>query len=92
MSKIIDELWRGNIDPSTKCRELTGESKELMGYIARHHDDLRTTLTDDQKTILEKLDDCCVELTEINERRIFSYAFRLGARLAMEMGGETLDV
>lgn len=56
-----------------------------MEYIARHHHDLQSTLTDDQKKILEKFDDCCVELTAITKRKIFSFAFRLGAKLAMEI-------
>ena len=56
-----------------------------MGYVATHHDTLRATLTDAQKEILEKLDDCSVELTEINEREIFTYAFRLGAKMMMEI-------
>ena len=57
----------------------------IMGYIADHHDNLLATLTDKQKEILEKFDDCYAELTDINEREIFVYAFRLGARIAIEV-------
>ena len=56
-----------------------------MGYIADHHDALLKELTDKQKEILEKFDDCYNELTDINEREIFVYAFRLGARIAIEV-------
>lgn len=59
--------------------------KKLMGYIADHHDALLGMLTDDQKETLEKFDDCYAELTEINEREIFLYAFRLGMRIAIEV-------
>ena len=41
-------------------------------------------LTDKQKEVLEKFDDCYAELTGINEREIFVYAFRLGMRIAIE--------
>jgi hypothetical protein len=54
-----------------------------MGYIADHHDNLLSTLNDQQKEILEKFDDCYNELTDINEREIFAYAFRLGARIIL---------
>ena len=54
-----------------------------MGYIADHHDALLGMLTDKQKETLEKFDDCYAELTEINEREIFLYAFRLGMRIAI---------
>ena len=84
MRSILEELWYGNVCPNTGCRESTAEAKQLMGYIADHHDNLLATLTDKQKEILEKFDDCYAELTDINEREIFVYAFRLGARIAIE--------
>ena len=83
MKSIIEELWYGNVCPNTK--ESTKEEKKLMEYIADHHDNLQATLTDKQKEILEKFDDCYAELTDINEREIFVYAFRLGARIAIEV-------
>ena len=61
------------------------EVKQLMKYVADHHDNLYGTLTDKQKEILEKFDDCQAELTDINEREIFVYAFRLGMRIAIEV-------
>ena len=85
MKSILEELWYGNVYPNTECRESTKEAKELMGYIADHHENLQATLTDKQKEILEKFDDCYSELTDINEREIFVYAFRLGARIAIEV-------
>ena len=43
------------------------------------------TLTDKQKELFEKFNDCYDELTDINEREIFVYAFRLGMRIAIEV-------
>ena len=85
MRSILEELWYGNVCPNGGCRELTPEAKQLMKYIADHHDNLHATLTDKQKEVLEKFDDCYAELTDINEREIFVYAFRLGARIAIEV-------
>ena len=85
MRSILEELWYGNVCPNMGCRESTTEAKQLMGYIADHHDNLLATLTDKQKEILKKFDDCYAELTDINEREIFVYAFRLGARIAIEV-------
>jgi hypothetical protein len=56
-----------------------------MVYIADHRNALKGKLTDKQKEILEKFDDCWNELTDINEREIFVYAFKLGARIAIEV-------
>ena len=83
MKSILEELFYGNICPNTDCRSHDKETKQLMGYIADHHDNLLSTLNDQQKEILEKFDDCYSELTDINEREIFTYAFKLGARLML---------
>ena len=40
--------------------------------------------TDKQRETFEKFDDCYSELTGINERDIFIYAFKLGMRIAIE--------
>ena len=85
MKSILEELFYGNVCPNTDCRSTGKETKELMGYSADHHDTLLKELTDKQKEILEKFDDCYNELTDINEREIFVYAFRLGARIAIEV-------
>jgi len=85
MESILEELFYGNVCPNTDCRSKDKETKELMGYVADHHDTLLNELTDKQKETLEKFDDCYNELTDINERDIFVYAFRLGARIAIEV-------
>mgnify|MGYP001776643328 CR=1 FL=1 len=59
-----------------------------MGYIADHHDNLLATLNEHQKEILEKFDDCYNELTDINERELFSYASKLGARIMLAIMSE----
>ena len=85
MRAILEELFYGNICPNTDCRSHDKETKQLMGYIADHHDNLLSTLNDRQKEILEKFDDCYNELTDISEREIFTYAFKLGMMIAIEV-------
>ena len=84
MKSILEELFYGNICPHIDCRSSDKEARELMGYIATHHDALSEGLTDKQKEILEKFDDCYSELVGINERDIFIYAFKLGMKVAIE--------
>ena len=88
MRSILEELFYGNICPNTDCRNHDKETKQLMGYIADHHDNLLSTLNEQQKELLEKFDNCYNELTDINEREIFSYAFKLGARLILVVMSE----
>ena len=85
MRYILEELFYGNLCPNTDCRSQDKETKQLMGYIADHHNNLRSTLNEQQKELLEKFDDCYNELVDINEREIFAYAFRLGMRITIEV-------
>jgi len=91
MRSILEELFYGNVCPNTDCRSKDEQTKQLMGYIADHHSALNETLTDKQKEIFEKFNDCYDELTDINEREIFVYAFRLGMRIAIESLLPTTD-
>ena len=89
MKSMIDELWYGNVSPMDDTRNNTEEMKELMSYIARHQEELVATLTDEQKVIFEKFDDCLSKYASKAEKAIFLYAFRLGARLTMEVQKDT---
>ena len=53
MKQTIEELWHGNIIPHEDSRTNSKEMKELLGYIARHHEDLEKSFTDEQKEIFE---------------------------------------
>ena len=53
-SVLLKELWHGNIIPGENSRNNSKEMKELLGHMARHHEDLEKTFTDEQKEIFEK--------------------------------------
>ena len=85
MKSILEELWCSNICPETDSRTTTSEMKRLMEYVARHYDNLMNSRTDEQKDIFERFDDCWSEYASLAEKFIFVYAFRLGARIAIEV-------
>ena len=89
MNNPIKELWHGSIIPGEDSRNNSKEMKELLGYMARHHEALEKCFTDEQKEILEKIHDCWDEYVSLAEAAIFEYAFRLGARLTMEVQKDT---
>ena len=64
---VIKELWHGNIIPQEDSRTNTKEMKELIGYIARHHEELEKNFTDEQKEIFEKFQDCWGEYATLAE-------------------------
>ena len=85
MQKIIEELWLGNVCPQTDCRSNLNETKKLMEYLSRHHDEFFQTMTDEQKEIFKKFDDSWSEYLSISEAEIFEYSFKLGARMILEI-------
>ena len=84
MNETIEELWHGNIIPQEDSRTNSPEMKELLSYMARHHEDLEKSFTDEQKEIFEKFHDCWSEYASSAEEAIFAYAFKLGGRLMLE--------
>ena len=91
MKSVINELWHGNIDPQNDSRNNSQKIKELMEYMARHHEDLEKSFTDEQKETFEKFHDCWSEYMSLAEAAIFEYAFRLGARLIIEVQKDSED-
>ena len=84
MKSIINELWHGNIISQEDSRTNSKEMKELLGYMARHHEDLEKGISDEQKETFEKFHDCWSEYASYAEEAIFTYAFKLGMQIAIE--------
>ena len=82
---VIKDLWHGNIVPEDDIRNRSPEMNQLMEYMARHHKDLLESMTDEQKVIFEKFDDCWCECASLTEEAVFEYAFKLGMRIAIEI-------
>ena len=58
--------------------------KQLMDYMARHHNNFLKTLSDKQREIFERFDDCWSEYASLAEKAIFVYAFRLGTQMTLD--------
>lgn len=84
MNNTIKELGYGNIYLQTDSRNNSPEIKQLIEYMAKHHNNLLKTMTDEQKVIFEKFDDCWSEYASLVESSIFKHAFELGKNFAIE--------
>ena len=84
MESIIKKMRHGNIIPQEDSRTNSPEMKELLGHMARHHEDLEKTFSDEQKEFFEKFHDCRSEYASLGECAIFCYAVKLGMRIAIE--------
>ena len=84
MNNPIKELWHGNIISREDSLTNSKEMKELLGYKARHHENLEKSFTDEQKEVFEKFHDCWNEYMSLAEAAIFEYTFKLGMQIAIK--------
>ena len=84
MRSTLEELWYGNICPETDSRTNTPEMKRLMEYMARHHDSLMGTMTDEQKKLLDAYVDKCGTMSCHLEYSSFLVGFKVATRLLAE--------
>ena len=81
MDNILTELWYGNIAPWEHSTRHDREYKELTELLCRNRDRLTEGLTEAQKELLDKYDECQNELSAKTEKNAFVQGFCLGMRL-----------
>ncbi len=87
----LEDLYYGNIIPHEHSFKRGSAYSEVLGYIIRHEDELKATLTEQQKGIFEKLKDCESELHGMNEIEAFTSGFKLAIRIMIEVMHEPPD-
>ena len=81
----LEDLYYGNIIPHERSIKRGSAYSEVLGYVVRNEDDLKATLTEQQKEIFEKLKDCESEQHGMNEIESFVSGFKLAARIIIEV-------
>lgn len=81
----LEDLYYGNIIPHEHSIKRGSAYSEVLGYVVRNEDDLKATLTEQQKEIFEKLKDYESELHGMNELESFVSGFKLAARIIIEV-------
>ena len=84
MNSVIKELWYGSIIPQNDCRPQNDQIKHLSDLIIKNRNELIFSLNEEQSEIFDKLDACLAEYVTAHEEAIFSYAFKLGMRMAAQ--------
>ena len=82
---ILEEFWYGNLDPAEYDASPSEEYKELIRLIIRNEEKLLTTMTDTQKDLFSRYQDCVREFQTMAECLLFQNSFRLGARIMSEV-------
>ena len=84
---ILEEFWYGNLDPAEYDASPDEEYKEIVRLISRSEDKLLATMTDAQKDLFSRYQDCVREYQAMAECMLFQNSFRLGARIMIEIMG-----
>jgi hypothetical protein len=82
---ILEEFWYGNIEPAEYDASPSEEYRELIRLLSRNEEKLLATMTDAQKDLFSRYQDCVREYQTMAECLLFQRSFRLGARLMLEV-------
>lgn len=82
---VLEEVWYGNLDPAEYDASPSEEYKELLQVIGRNEEKLLANMTDDQKDLFSRYQDCVREFQAMAEFLLFQNSFRLGARMMQEV-------
>ncbi len=85
MESVIKELWYGNINPLESGLLRGREFHELQNCMVDCCNKIEKSLTDEQKKVFEKLMDTESDYACLAETAVFSYGFRLGAKMIMDI-------
>lgn len=82
---VLEEFWYGNLDPAEYDASPSEEYKELLQVIGRNEEKLLANMTDDQKDLFSRYQDCVREFQAMAEFLLFQNSFRLGDRMMQEV-------
>lgn len=85
MRRILEDLWYGRISLDRSDIRPSREAKERMERMSNDRNALENALTEEQMAIVERYHDAYTDLVCQNECEIFQYAFRLGAKILIEI-------
>ncbi|MBO7548969.1 MAG: hypothetical protein J6T77_03290, partial [Clostridia bacterium] len=80
-----EDLWYGNVNPHEAILTENRRYKHLLSLMGRNRDELCEALTDKQLETLEKYDEAINEMHSVAEVEAFSYGFRLGVKMMIEV-------
>ena len=82
---VLEKFWYGNLDPAEYDTSPGPEYKEQLQLISRNEEKLPATMTDTQKDLFSRYQDCVREFQARAECLLFQNSFCLGARMMLEI-------
>ena len=84
-NNILEEFWYGNLEPAEYDTSPRPEYKKQLQLISRNEEKLLATMTDTQKDLFSRYQDCVRDFQAMTECLLFQNSFRLGAKMMLEI-------
>ena len=85
---VLEKLWRGGLSPSERYCNKDSEYKRLLRSLCEASEKLSSELSPEGKKALEEHEQIQLDLIGISEEDVFINAFRLGARMMLDVVGD----
>lgn len=83
---ILTELYYGKIEPyKNKMLNIGTEEAAVYSYLKNTKDKLLDTLNNDQKQLLDRIEDAMREIQSYRNKESFAQGFKLGTRITTEV-------
>lgn len=82
--RLLEEFWYGNIEQMEYDANDSKEYKEVLRLIIKNEEELRDTMTDEQKELFTRYTDAVREYQTMAGCLLFQNSFKLGARMMLE--------
>ncbi len=92
MSKLLSELWNGNLSPISTCGMGNREMNHLVELMEKNSNLLQKTLTEEQNKTLAAYTDCQNEYQILLAETAFAQGFSLAVQLIRDTAHQTFSL
>lgn len=85
---VLEKLWRGGLTPSERYFHEDSQYKMLLRRLCETSEKVSSELSPEGKKALEEHEQIQLDLIGISEEDVFINAFRLGARMMLDVVGD----
>ena len=83
--QILEDLYVGDVRPSERFFQKNSQYAEALDELVKVGDELTATLNEKEKELFEAFMDAQREVTVLTDCETFCYAFKLGAKIMLDV-------
>ena len=83
--QILEDLYVGDVRPNDRCFKRNSQYAKALDEVVKVGDTLTGSLNEEQKTLFEDYMTAQREVTVLTDCETFCYAFKLGAKIMLDV-------